>query len=363
MGEEIILTEVGKAYNNVPVVNDVSLTVRPGEFVTLLGASGSGKTTLLRMIAGFIAPDHGVIEIGGEDVTRTPAHARDIGMVFQNYALFPHLNVYKNIAFPLEMRHVPRAERNKMVAASLKLVKLDGYAERLPRQMSGGQQQRVAFARATVFHPSILLMDEPLGALDRNLREELQLEILRLSRELSLTVVYVTHDQSEAFSMSDRIALLAAGSIVQCSTPDEMYTQPVSTAVARFVGEANVFRLAPGPTGDGILPPPENLDLTGTSRVIPQLAQKDGAVVVRPAAMWLKPDEPTAHQSGSGGGHLRGLVTSIIFGGDEYRVTVDVGAGHTVLIRTPRQALDGIQVGDHARVGWRAEDAVVTRLL
>jgi putative spermidine/putrescine transport system ATP-binding protein len=361
MGEDITLSQVGKSYQDVSVVSDISLSVKAGEFVTLLGSSGSGKTTLLRMIAGFVRPDHGTIAIGGKDVTNIPVHARDIGMVFQNYALFPHLSVAKNVAFPLEMRKVSRQERSALVEAALRLVKLDGYGDRLPRQLSGGQQQRVAFARATVFHPSILLMDEPLGALDRKLREELQLEILRLSQELELTVVFVTHDQSEAFSMSDRIALLSEGAIVQCCSPEEMYAAPVSTGVARFVGEANVFGLVHGAGIDGTLLPPQTVNVAHSRHVVAGLSANEAAVVVRPAVMSLRARDDSARTSFTGGS-VEGSVTSMIFGGDDYRVIVELSSGQSVLVRASSDSLSGIRVGGDVVCGWKAEDAIVTRL-
>ncbi|RZI89517.1 MAG: ATP-binding cassette domain-containing protein, partial [Microbacterium sp.] len=217
------------------------IDIQPGQFVTLLGASGSGKTTLLRMIAGFLEPTAGRIDLDGVDITSVPVHKRNIGMVFQSYALFPHMSVAKNVAFPLEMHKVRKADRARLVDEALAAVKLSGFGDRMPSQLSGGQQQRVALARAIVMRPRLLLMDEPLGALDRRLREAMQIEILRLSRELGLTVINVTHDQEEAFTMSDRIALLSDGKLVQYDAPEALYQSPVSEAAAEFLGESNRF--------------------------------------------------------------------------------------------------------------------------
>ncbi len=232
---------LAKSYGGVAALEPVSLAVRRGEFLTLLGPSGSGKTTLLMMIAGLVDPSAGRILIDGSDITTRPAWQRDIGVVFQSYALFPHLSVFDNVAFPLEMRRMPRAEIKRAVGAALDLVRLGPYADRLPRELSGGQQQRVAFARAIVFQPSIVLMDEPLGALDKRLRDELKLEIRRLHRELGATIVYVTHDQDEAMLLSDRICLMNQARIAQLDTPTDLYARPVSRFAAEFLGDSNIL--------------------------------------------------------------------------------------------------------------------------
>ena len=232
---------LSKQFGDVAAVDGVDLTVRSGEFLTLLGPSGSGKTTTLRMIAGFTLQTGGTIEIDGRDVSRTPPYKRDVGMVFQNYALFPHMTAAENIAFPLEMRKRPRDEIRRRVADALRLVKLESYGPRYPRQMSGGQQQRIALARAVVFEPRLLLMDEPLGALDKKLREALQLEIMHISRELGATVIYVTHDQEEALVMSDRIAIFHDGRIDQLGSGADLYERPGSLFVADFIGESNIL--------------------------------------------------------------------------------------------------------------------------
>jgi spermidine/putrescine ABC transporter ATP-binding subunit len=235
------ISHLRKSYGSVLAVRDVTIEVSPGEFLALLGPSGSGKTTLLMAVAGFDFPDSGQIEIGGEDVTWAAPHKRDLGMVFQRYTLFPHMSVLDNIAFPLRMRKVARAEREDRARAALKTVRLEGYGDRMPAQLSGGQQQRVALARAIVYNPKVLLMDEPLSALDKKLREEMQVEIKHLQRELGITVIFVTHDQTEALTMADRIAVLNFGELQQMGSPKELYERPASAFVAGFIGETNFW--------------------------------------------------------------------------------------------------------------------------
>jgi putative spermidine/putrescine transport system ATP-binding protein len=233
------LRNISKRYGALAAVDDVSLTVGNGEFLTLLGPSGSGKTTLLMMVAGFTEPSAGAIEIDGRDITRLPPEKRNFGMVFQGYALFPHLTVAQNVAFPLTVRRRPRTEIAERVASALDLVQLRPLAERAPRQLSGGQQQRVALARALVFSPDLLLLDEPLSALDKKLRAELQWELKSLHQRLGKTFIYVTHDQEEALSLSDRIAILRDGRVIQLGRPAELYERPATTFVADFLGKSN----------------------------------------------------------------------------------------------------------------------------
>ena len=237
----IVLEQLTKRYEGYPVVNNVSLEVADGEFFVLLGPSGSGKSTILRMIAGLAGIDAGRVVLHGRDVTAQPPQQRGTGFVFQNYALFPHLTVARNVAFPLEMRNAPRTEIDKRVGEALSLVELTGFEKRLPRQLSGGQQQRVALARAIVFNPRLLLLDEPFGALDRKLRETMQLEVRRLQRRLGLTTIFITHDQEEALVLSDRIAVMNRGSIQQVASTTEIYERPANDFVADFVGESNIF--------------------------------------------------------------------------------------------------------------------------
>ncbi|WP_051570871.1 ABC transporter ATP-binding protein [Cryptosporangium arvum] len=249
----IRLERVTKSYGlPTPAVDDVSLSIEPGEFMTLLGPSGSGKTTTLNLIAGFETLTAGTIAFDGADVSSLPPHKRDLGMLFQNYALFPHMTVAQNVAYPLQERKLPKPEITRKVAEVLELVQLTGRDGHHPNQLSGGQQQRVALARAIVFDPKALLLDEPLGALDRNLRGTLQAEIRRIHREVGTTFVFVTHDQEEAMNLSDRIALFNNGRIEQVGTPEDLYQRPETLFAARFLGDSNVFELEQAPDGDKV---------------------------------------------------------------------------------------------------------------
>lgn len=239
-GSSISFTDVSKRYGDFTAVEPFSLEINAGEFLSLLGPSGSGKTTILMMLAGFEMPTGGRIEIAGRDLTFIPANKRGIGMVFQRYALFPHMSVAQNIAFPLRMRQVPKPQIQARVRTVLGMVQLEGYENRLPNQLSGGQQQRVAVARALVYNPSVLLMDEPLGALDKKLREQMQLEIKSLQQSIGVTVVYVTHDQDEALTMSDRVAVLHRGKLLQTASPKDLYMKPNGAIVADFIGKMNL---------------------------------------------------------------------------------------------------------------------------
>ncbi|WP_342361750.1 ABC transporter ATP-binding protein [Terrarubrum flagellatum] len=237
----VALTSLVKTYGSTRAIDGVSLSVEQGEFVSLLGPSGCGKTTTLKIIAGFEEPDSGAVAFDGRDVTHTPAEKRDIGMVFQNYALFPHMTVVGNLAFGLEMRHVAKAEMAARIARVVDMVQLKGMEDRYPRQLSGGQQQRVALARALVIEPSILLLDEPLANLDAKLRDEMRSFVRDLQRRVGITAIYVTHDQSEAITMSDRVVVMFKGRVAQAASPSDIYERPASLEVASFVGQANVI--------------------------------------------------------------------------------------------------------------------------
>src|SRR6516165_10661302 len=241
-GAKVTLKDLEKNYDRATAVAGVSLDIHSGEFLTLLGPSGSGKTTTLMMIAGFEIPTRGDIAIDGTSVVAQPSYRRNIGMVFQNYALFPHLTAADNIGFPLKPRGIGKADRTRLVGEALELVHLSAFGGRYPRQLSGGQQQRIALARAIVFRPRLLLMDEPLGALDKQLRESLQLEMRRLHADLGITFIYVTHDQEEALVMSDRVAVMHEGLIAQVGTPEDLYDRPCDRFVASFIGESNFLR-------------------------------------------------------------------------------------------------------------------------
>ena len=317
-----------KRYGDVTALADVDLVVRAGEFFTLLGPSGSGKTTLLRLIAGFERPDAGRIELAGRDVTRVPPYARDVNTVFQDYALFPHMTVAENIEYGLRVRHVAKAQRRAKVDQALEMVRLPGLGGRKPAQLSGGQRQRVALARAIVNEPSVLLLDEPLGALDLKLRQEMQLELQRVQREVSITFVYVTHDQEEALTMSDRIAVLSGGRIEQIGGPAEVYERPRTPFVAGFIGVSN-------------------------------LIQRDGhTITVRPEKIILvtgdEPDPPGTHAE-------PGRIRDVIYAGVLTRYVVDLdGGGELVVSRQNTEAPsagDGLSQGRQVRLAWRPEQA------
>ena len=341
---------VGKSYDgHALAVRDLTLDVGQGEFLTLLGPSGSGKTTTLNMLAGFERPTHGEILLAGRPVDRLPPYERNIGMVFQNYALFPHMTVGENVAFPLSVRHMRRAEIADRVKRALAMVRLDAFAGRRPAQLSGGQQQRIALARALVFEPSPVLMDEPLGALDKKLREQMQIEIKLLHQRLSLTVVYVTHDQSEALTMSDRIAVFRDGQVVQQGTPDVLYSQPRDAFVAGFIGENNMLSGTVAAIANGHV----RVVLAGGPEVIATAvgSLSHGAhvvVAVRPEAVRV-----TASPTG-GDNECRALVTSRIYFGDHQRLLTEIGDGHSVTVKVP--ASDGGVAGASIYLCWDAAD-------
>ena len=249
----VAFEHVQKSYDGVElVVKDLNLAIPRGEFLTMLGPSGSGKTTCLMMLAGFETATNGEIKLDGKPINNIPPHKRGIGMVFQNYALFPHMTIGENLSFPLEVRKIGKSEREEKVKRALEMVQMNDYQGRRPAQLSGGQQQRIALARALVFEPELVLMDEPLGALDKQLREHMQFEITKLAHELGITTVYVTHDQTEALTMSDRIAVFDDGRIQQLATPDKLYEQPENSFVAQFIGENNTFEGTVKEINDGI---------------------------------------------------------------------------------------------------------------
>lgn len=241
-GAEVKIKNIYKNYKDVEVLKDVELNIEKGDFLTILGPSGAGKTTLLKMIAGFENPDSGNISVNGEDISNKPIYKRNIGMLFQNYALFPHMTVKENIAYPLKLRKVKKKELEERVNEILKYIRLEEYAERFPRQLSGGQQQRVALGRSIIFHPTVLLLDEPLGALDKQLRKQMQLEIKRMHEDMKLTTISVTHDQEEALTMSTKVCVMQDGRIIQVDSPEDLYSKPKNVFVATFIGEANIVQ-------------------------------------------------------------------------------------------------------------------------
>ncbi len=360
-GAPVQVVDLFKAYGEVRAVDGVSLDVRAGEFLALLGPSGSGKTTILMTIAGFEQPTRGDVLIGGRLVTNVPPNRRDIGMVFQRYALFPHMSVHDNIAYPLLMRRVPRAEIGRRVQAALELVRLAGYGRRMPHQLSGGEQQRVALARAIVYRPPLLLMDEPLGALDKKLRAQLQLEIKHLQRQLGATVIYVTHDQEEALTMADRVAVLHRGRLQQIGTPEALYEQPANSFVADFVGETNFLDGRLLACRDGVCTVALAADLTVRAALpdatYPALAPGAAVrVAIRPERVRLARLGPAAAEATS----CSGVLLERIYAGPSVACVVRLANDITITARVPSdQDPSRWFVGDPLLVSWRAEDARV----
>ncbi|PJG53654.1 polyamine ABC transporter ATP-binding protein [Bradyrhizobium forestalis] len=288
----VSVNSLTKMFGPVKAVDDVSLSIEPGEFVALLGSSGSGKSTLLMMIAGFEVSSSGDIMLDGVRINDVPSHRRGFGMVFQSYALFPHMTIAENIAYPLRRRGLRGGDVEREVTKALKLVALDGYGARLPSQLSGGQQQRVALARALVFRPPLLLMDEPLGALDRKLRQQLQMEIKLIHKEVGSTIIFVTHDQEEALSMADRVAVLERGRLQQCGTPRELYEQPATAFVADFIGEMNFLPVELRRSGGEVCARSADVGLEVIQEASQVLTSGDrGLLAVRPEYIGLTPDE------------------------------------------------------------------------
>jgi spermidine/putrescine transport system ATP-binding protein len=351
-GAAITLEHVEKRYAGAAAVDDVTLEVREGEFFSLLGPSGCGKTTTLRMIAGFVAPDAGRILLHGRDVTSVPANRRPVNMVFQQYALFPHMSVFDNVAFGLKVKRVPRAEHHERVHGLLRVVALAGLERRRPRQLSGGQQQRVALARALVNRPAALLLDEPLGALDVKLRRQMQLELKRIQHELGTTFVYVTHDQEEAMAMSDRIAVMNAGRVEQIGSPREIYEQPATAFVADFIGSLNALDVRVDELVGGYA-----LARLGERErvVVPADGAATGAelrVAVRPEWVRIGPPDEAA---GDGGSRLEGTVGEIVYLGMYTQFHVDTRVGRIVSNRLAEGAPDSLDVGSPVALSWDAE--------
>jgi spermidine/putrescine ABC transporter ATP-binding subunit len=342
----IRLERVTKRFpGGVVAVAGVELTVEPGEFFSLLGPSGCGKTTTLRMIAGFEEPDEGRVVIGGRDLTHVPVHHRDMGMVFQSYALFPHRTVAENVAFGLRMRKVAKPEADARVAAALAQVKLEGYEERRPAELSGGQQQRVALARAIVIRPPVLLCDEPLGALDRKLRQAMQVELKELQRALGVTLVFVTHDQEEALAMSDRIGVMNAGRLEQVGAPAEIYDRPRTRFVAEFIGEINLIE---GTMSGGRFAAADGGGL-------PARSAGDG-----PAALALRPEKLRIVAAGAG--VIDGVVSDASFLGDQVLYSVALAGGRRLLVKEGNPGTGALR-RNGAAVGlrWEKQDAAILR--
>ncbi len=352
-GAAVRFDHVQKSYDGVVlVVKDLNLDIAPGEFVTMLGPSGSGKTTCLMMLAGFEPATHGEIYLNDKPINNVPPRKRGIGMVFQNYALFPHMSVAENLAFPLEIRKMGKSERDDKVKRALDMVELGAFGNRRPAQLSGGQQQRVAVARALVFDPDLVLMDEPLGALDKQLREQMQYEIKHIHESLGVSVVYVTHDQTEALTMSDRVAVFQDGVIQQLSSPDALYESPQNSFVAQFIGENN--KLSGRVTehnGDRC-----SLTLDDGTQVSAEAVNIEGVgsrstISLRPERIELEPSEARDNV-------VNGIVKEVLYLGDHLRIVMSVAGNDEFIVKVPNGGRSVIPVeGESYRLGWSAVDA------
>ena len=344
------IDRVEKRYDSVIALAGVSLTFADGEFFGLLGPSGSGKTTLLRAIAGFVEPDKGEIRLDGKDIGHTPVHRREIGMVFQNYALFPHMSVFENVAFGLSVRGEQGATVEKRVAEMLALVRLAGFERRRPRQLSGGQQQRVALARALVTRPKLLLLDEPLGALDKRLRQQMQIELKQIQREVGITTVFVTHDQEEALTLSDRVAIFNEGKVVQAGKPLEVYERPATAFAANFLGDANFFEGRV--EGEGRIA--TELGALLTRDKLPAIGEPT-IFAVRPEKIGLLGSSTLAV---AGNNRLEGRLSQAVYSGmsTTYKVNVD---GREITVFEQNRGAPSLAPGEPVRLEWSPAHSVV----
>ncbi len=349
-GAPIRIEEVRKVYGDNVVLDDVSLDIEAGEFLTLLGASGSGKSTLLNIIAGFIRSDGGRVQVDDRDLTSVPPHKRGLGMVFQHYALFPHMSVAENVGFALKRQKVRKEDVRRRVGEALEMVEMGDLGARRPADLSGGQQQRVALARAIVFRPRVLLMDEPLGALDKMLREQLQLELRRLHREMGITFVFVTHDQDEAITMSDRIALLREGQIVQVGSPSQLYDEPSCRYAAEFIGVSNLFS---GSVQGGAFVDTVN---ARQYRLPDRFDAAGGLLMVRPERLGVTALGAAAPPTSCD--VVEGTVIDCVYLGSDRSVHVRTDGGDELVSRTPvPRAPDGIATGARVNAFWEVRDA------
>ncbi|HEY5797790.1 MAG TPA: ABC transporter ATP-binding protein [Bosea sp. (in: a-proteobacteria)] len=350
-GERVEIRSASKIYGSVRALDDVSLDIAPQEFVSLLGPSGSGKTTLLGILGGFVQPSAGQILFGGRDVTFTPPHKRDIGIVFQNYALFPHMSVGENVAFPLRARRLPKSTYAEKVRAALAMVDLAGYEERGIGQLSGGQRQRVALARAMIFEPRLILMDEPLSALDKQLRETMQIELRQLHKRLGATIIYVTHDQREALTMSDRVAILKDGKLVQIDKPERLHDHPANAFVASFIGEATLLPVARiGQDGVSLAG-----SVIRTARPLP--ASGELVLAVQTEKLLIEDGAGAPERN-----RFSARVTDIVFQGESLRVFLALDDGTPLSLRQPSHyeaARRVPPIGERVEISIHPQDTIV----
>ena len=345
--------KVDKSYDGkVLVVKDLNLDIAEGEFITMLGPSGSGKTTCLMMLAGFETPTNGEIYLDKNPISNIPPHKRGIGMVFQNYALFPHMTVYENLAFPLRVRKVSKEDTDKKIDKALSMVSLTGFENRMPGQLSGGQQQRVAVARSLVFDPQLVLMDEPLGALDKNLRESMQYEIKHIHESIGVTVVYVTHDQGEALTMSNRIAVFNDGKVQQLSSPDKLYEEPVNSFVAEFIGENNRFS---GQVTD-VSKDKCKVKLDDGSEILanPIVVKSSGEKTI----VSLRTERALINTKEKMENNFKGKIEEVIYHGDHTRVRLNLLGNKDFILKVPNSSANmDIKLGNQINVSWNSFDA------
>jgi len=346
----VVLEGVTKKFGGATAVDNISLHVRPGEFLSLLGPSGCGKTTTLRMLAGFEEPTSGSIRISGQDVVGIPPHKRNVNTVFQAYALFPHMSVAENVAYGLRQKGTPKAEVRQRVSESLDLVQMRSFADRKPTQLSGGQQQRIALARALINRPAVLLLDEPLGALDRQLREEMQIELKLLQSRLGITFIFVTHDQGEALSMSDRIAIMRSGRIEQLADADAIYDSPASAYVAGFIGQQNFI---PGTMTTDLTVMESPFGVISSNETHTELVAGAAAqAAVRPEAVNVSAH--SGESTSTAQNQIPGTVLGVSHQGETLQFLVSIGDDQTVLSRVPRPSAPRIAVGDSVLCTWEA---------
>lgn len=354
LGDSLSVVNATKYYKKFKAVDSISFTVNKGEFLTILGPSGSGKTSLLKLIAGFEELNSGSILLNNQDITLKKAYEREIGMLFQNYALFPHMTVYENVSYPLRLRKVSKDEIKKRMQDILKLVYLEDYSSRYPKQLSGGQQQRVALARAIIFNPPLLLLDEPLGALDKNLRQQMQLEIKHIQKKVGITTISVTHDQEEALTMSDRVCVMNHGRIEQIDTPENLYKKPKNRFVAEFIGEINLIKGELVGTDSGTVKVKTfdqhiaTIELENASQ---NMLNKSALIVLRPENIQIAKEESHFQNT------MKVKVLEIVYIGEAIKVKTQTITGQEITVKVPARLSDSVSCGREVLLGWDSKDA------